>query len=273
MRALVMVLAALRRAGALDLGGSVGVSFTPGGLCYPYQIGVAKVLYEAEVMRPDRPIAGASSGGIVAAIAALSETGAPTIDDTFDAALRINDFCRRRGTARGNLYDALKIECDRLLDDTSVRRLNERAAPVTLAVTRLAPWPKGLFVDEFFDLKDLKQCVLATACIPFYFAKAPCIFYRGAPAVDGVFASPRDRFGAPDTAADATLRVCPFPASRVGLDWCGEAVIAPDPTTVDLAELFACALGDPPVADAALAKLYENGERDARAWLRRQKAA
>ena len=85
MAALFMLLlaATMRPSAAAKL----GVSFTPGGLCYPYQIGVAKHLYERGVLRPDVPIAGASSGGIVAAIAALSETGGPSIDDTFDAAL------------------------------------------------------------------------------------------------------------------------------------------------------------------------------------------
>jgi len=247
----------------------LGVSFTPGGLCYPYQIGVAKHLYERGVMRPDVPIAGASSGGIVAAIAALSETGGPSIDDTFDAALRINAFCRDRGTARGNLYDALKLECDRLLDDSSVDRANGRAAPVTLAVTRLAPWPRPLLVDEWRDLADLKQGILATACIPFYFAKAPCIFFRGFPAVDGVFASERRFFGAPETAAETTLRVCPFPKERVGLEW-SDDVIAPSAATADLAALFQCALGDPPVDDAVLARLYADGERDAEAFLARR---
>ena len=28
----------------------LGVSFTPGGLCYPYQIGVAKHLYELSLI-------------------------------------------------------------------------------------------------------------------------------------------------------------------------------------------------------------------------------
>ena len=177
--------------------------------------------------------------------------------------------------------DAVALEADRLLDETSVARINDRAAPVTVAVTRFAPLPTPTFVSRFNDLADLRQAVLATSCIPydsvwqprrvcradwtqcgrFYFAKAPCIFYRGAPAVDGFFASPREYFGAPETTAARTIRICPFPAASVGL--ASADVIAPAPAEADMGQLFACALGDPPATDDFLRALYARGQRDA----------
>ena len=42
-----------------------------------------------------------------------------------------------------------------------------RAAPVTLAVTRLAPLPRGTFVSVFEDRDDLAATLHATAAIPF----------------------------------------------------------------------------------------------------------
>ena len=70
-----------------------------------YQLGAAKTLYEAGVARPSRPIAGASSGGIVAVVASLSESGSPSLDECFESALRVNSYCRERApSARGLLY-------------------------------------------------------------------------------------------------------------------------------------------------------------------------
>mmetsp|Transcript_7004 Transcript_7004/g.20556 ORF Transcript_7004/g.20556 Transcript_7004/m.20556 type:complete len:293 (+) Transcript_7004:189-1067(+) len=246
--------------------GDVGLSFTAGGLCFPYQLGAAKTLYEANVMRPSRPISGASSGGIIAVIASLSESGAPSLDECFESALRVNSYCRDRApSARGLLYDAVFLEAERLLDESSVARINERAAPVTVAVTRFTPLPTPTFISQFNDLADLRQAVLATSCIPFYFAKAPCIFYRGVPAVDGFFAVPRKYFGAPETSAARTIRICPFPKAAVGL--ASEDVIAP--ADADLGALFACALGDPPATDGDLRALYARGQRDAREFVER----
>ena len=66
----------------------VGISFTVGGLLFPYQLGAAKALYEAGVASPATPLAGASSGAIVAVVAALSETGSPSLDESLEAAWR-----------------------------------------------------------------------------------------------------------------------------------------------------------------------------------------
>lgn len=88
--------------------------------------------------------------------------------------------------------------------------------------------------------------------------------HRGAPAVDGHFASPRRFFGAPETNAAATLRVCPFPAGVVGL----EAPHVICPAEGNLRELMSCALCDPPAPDAYLRGLFDSGRRDAEAYLK-----
>ena len=71
---------------------AVGISFTVGGLLFPYQLGAAKALYEAGVASPATSLAGASSGAIVAVVAALSETGSPSLDESLEAALRVNGY-------------------------------------------------------------------------------------------------------------------------------------------------------------------------------------
>ena len=242
----------------------VGISFTAGGLCFPYQLGAAKALYAASLASPATPLAGTSSGGSVAGVVALSETGGPSLDESMQAALRVNGYCRDRGGMRGQYYDAVAQEADRLLDDTSAARLTGRRASVSVAVTQFRPLPTPLFASTFEDKDDVKQALLATSCIPFYFKGArPFVSFRGFPAVDGYFASPRRCFGAPDTAARRTIRVCPFPAATIGLD--GADVISP--ADASLSSLLACALGAPPVADAYLEELFDRGARDAEAFL------
>lgn len=258
-----------RPAAALDLRSTkIGVSFTPGGLLYPYQLGAAKALVAAGVLTPATPVAGASSGGVLAVSVALAESGGPELDETLESAFRINDYCRARGgTGRANLGPALAAECDRILDATAADRLNARAAPVALAVTQILPRPRALLVSRFDDAADVKAAILATSCIPFYFDARPALPFRGGVAVDGVFAVRRRFFGAPDTGADATVRVCPFPAGPVGLR--SDHVIAPDDGDADPVALAKVALAAPPAATDALRALFDRGRRDADRWLLR----
>ena len=86
---------------------------------------------------------------------------------------------------------------------------------------------------------------------------------RGAPAVDGFFAVERRWFGAPETEARRTIRVCPFPASTIGLE--AEDVIAP--SDVSLGSLLQCALGAPPASDGYLEGLFARGAADAEKFL------
>ena len=242
----------------------VGISFTVGGLLFPYQLGAAKALYEAGVASPATPLSGASSGAIVAVVAALSETGSPSLDESLEAALRVNEYCRERGGMRGQYYDALSLEADRLLDGTSAARLSERPSKVSVAVTQFKPLPTPLLASSFTDQEDIKQALLATSCIPFYFKGArPFVQFRGAPAVDGFFAVKRSNFGAPETEARRTIRVCPFPSTTIGLE--AEDVIAP--SEASLGSLLQCALGAPPAADDYLEGLFARGVADAEKFL------
>lgn len=247
----------------------IGLSFTPGGLLYPYQLGAATALVDAGICTPSTPLAGASSGGILAVTVALAGAGAASLDDTLRAAYRINDYCRDNGDTggNGNLGAALAAECDTLLDDASADLLNGREGSVTLAVTQLLPVPRALRVSAFIDREDVKNTILATSCVPFYFKKTPAMMYRGAVCVDGIFAVRRRHFGAPELSdVDATVRICPFPVGNVGLD--APHVIAPD--AADSGALARMALASPAASNGALRDLFDRGRRDADAWLLRQ---
>ena len=73
----------------------------------------------------------------------------------------------------------------------------------------------------------------------------------------------RKHFGAPETSAQRTIRVCPFPASAIGLE--AEDIIAP--SDVSLGSLLQCALGAPPATDGYLEGLFARGAADAEKFL------
>lgn len=249
-----------------------GFSFTPSGLCFPYGLGAASALADAGVLGPDVPLGGASGGGLVAAVMGTGRD----VDESLDAALRVNKYCRDRGTARFNLKEPLEMEIDALLDENAADSLNSRPGKVEIAITRFTPFPRGEAISNFTGASDLKSALLATSCIPFYFSKSPFVFYRQWPAVDGIFASPTSYFGAPELSrASKTVRICPFEASSVGLR--GESITpslrrrrqkkSSSPPPPPLGDLVACALGSPPVDDDFLLRLFEQGRADAEIYL------
>lgn len=259
-----------------------GFSFTPAGLAMTYHLGVAQGLLDAGLIDPTVPLAGAS-GGALAAFAVSLQPDAPGgigMNSMLDSVLRANGACRSNGAFR-NLRNALDEQLDILFnaneycvinDDGSIScelvdYLNSRPASLRIAVTQLSPLPRGLLVDSFETLDDLKQSFLATCCIPFYFAKTPTVMFRGLPAVDGFFASPREVFGAPDTTAELTIRVCPFP----GVLQAGRYVICPerdDMNPEELTSLFQAALGSPVAEDSVLMDLFEQGLTDSSTWVK-----
>ncbi|KAJ8613156.1 hypothetical protein CTAYLR_004818 [Chrysophaeum taylorii] len=196
----------------------------------------------------------------------LQETGSPSVDTALSAAIRVNAYCRERGTARFNLRAPLEKELSELLDDDAATRLNERDGDVGIAVTRFAPLPRGELVTTFSDADDVRTALLASSCIPFYFGRSPFVSFRRLPTIDGFFAVPRQYFGAPPALnASVTVRISPFEASRVGL--VGEAISPQRGEGPPLGDLVACALGSPPVGDDFLLYLFQQGRRDAASWL------
>ena len=107
--------------------------------------------------------------------------------------LQTNGKCRAKGAFR-NLRNYLDEALDELLeperfctfddkgDELSceiVDYISKRPAALRIAVTQLSPLPKGLLVDSFTSLVDLKQSLIASCAIPFYFARTPTVMFRG----------------------------------------------------------------------------------------------
>lgn len=201
---------------------AIGFSFSPAGLLLPYHSGVAEVLKDFQVIRPDVPIAGASAGALACATV-VADVDLPSLLRTL---LAVQAALRRCGAPR-NLQRVITSHLEELMPQHVAKMFNERPAPASIAFTRVWP-PKGFVVNTFTDKKDVQECLEASCNIPFYFAKWPTVQCRGAPCVDGYFASPRSAFGCPPTGADRDIRVLPFTPKQVNAHFKDGDHISPD---------------------------------------------
>ncbi|KAL7199900.1 hypothetical protein ACSBR2_022082 [Camellia fascicularis] len=90
----------------------------------------------------------------------------------------------------------------------------------TFAVTQILWRPRGLLVDQFDSKEDLINAVFTSSFIPGYLAPRPATMFRNRLCIDGGLT-----LFMPPTSATQTIRVCAFPASRLGLQGIG---ISPD---------------------------------------------
>ncbi|KAJ4717018.1 Patatin [Melia azedarach] len=230
---------------------SPGFSFSAAGLLFPYHLGVAQFLIEKGYIKDTTPLAGSSAGAIVCAVIA---SGA-SMQEALNATKILAENCRARGTAF-RLGAVLRDVLQNFLPDDVHTRSSGR---VRVAVTEILWRPRGLLVDQFDSKEDLINAVFTSSFIPGYLAPRPATMFRNRLCIDGGLT-----LFMPPTAASKTVRVCAFPAGRIGLQGIG---ISPDCNPDNRAtprELFNWALE--PAEDQILDKLFELGYLDAAVW-------
>ncbi|KAK4254364.1 hypothetical protein QN277_009760 [Acacia crassicarpa] len=230
---------------------SPGFSFSAAGLLFPYHLGVAKFLIENGYIKETTPLAGSSAGAIVCAVIA---SGA-SMEEALEATKILADDCRSLGTAF-RLGAVLRKVLENFLPDDTHIRANGR---IRVAVTQLLWRPRGLLVDQFDSKEDLINAVITSSYIPGYLAPRPATLFRNRLCIDGGLT-----LFMPPTSAAQTVRVCAFPASRLGLQGIG---ISPDCNPENRAgprQLFNWALE--PADDEILDYLFELGYVDAAVW-------
>ncbi|XP_054776581.1 uncharacterized protein LOC129285063 [Prosopis cineraria] len=230
---------------------SPGFSFSAAGLLFPYHLGAAKFLIEKGYIKETTPLAGSSAGAIVCAVIA---SGA-SMEEALKATKILAEDCRSRGTAF-RLGAVLRDVLEKFLPDDTHIRSNGR---VRVAVTQLLWRPRGLLVDQFDSKEDLINAVFTSSFIPGYLAPRPATLFRNRLCVDGGLT-----LFMPPTSAAQTVRVCAFPASRLGLQGIG---ISPDRNPENMAsprQLLNWALE--PAEDGILDQLFELGYLDAAVW-------
>ncbi|MBA0553042.1 hypothetical protein Golob_012260 [Gossypium lobatum] len=241
---------------------SPGFSFSGGGFLLPYHLGVAQFLIEKGYIKETTPLAGSSAGAIVCAVIA---SGA-TMDLALKVAKILADDCRRKGTAL-RLGAVLRDLLDEYLPPDSHTRCNGRIrgeydnlkTDRYFAITQILWRPRGLLVDQFDSREDLINAVITSSFIPGYVAARPAAIFRNRLCLDGGLT-----FFMPPTSASKTVRVCAFPASRMGVEGIG---ISPDcnpENRVTGRELFSWARE--PADEEKFERLFELGYLDAAVW-------
>ncbi|XP_031492808.1 uncharacterized protein LOC116259233 [Nymphaea colorata] len=253
---------------------SPGFSFSAAGLLFPYHLGVAQFLLEKGYIRENTPLAGSSAGAIVCAVIASGNT----MEDALKATKMLAEDCRLNGTAfrlgvtallsltlmlfkfvtemQNCIKAVLRNILENFLPDDVHKKSNGR---IRVGVTQVFGRPRGLLVDQFDSRKDLIDAVITSSFIPGYIAPRPVTMYRNRICIDGGLT-----LFMPPTSATNTVRVCAFPASRLGLTNIG---ISPDCNPTDRAsprQLFQWALE--PAEDHLLDKFFELGYQDAAVW-------
>ncbi|CAB1113632.1 unnamed protein product [Ectocarpus sp. CCAP 1310/34] len=195
------------------LSSQIGFSFTPGGLLFPYHLGVAKCLEMEGFLSNDTPLAGSSAGALAAVVVGCGLS----IDTAAELSGRVFDDCSDGGAAF-RLRNIVQKSLDGALPEDAHEILNNREGAVTVGITQLGfpSLKKSVFVSNFESRADLIEVLLGSCHVPFWFSGQPYMQVRGQPTVDGFFAMPRAQFGAPDIpTADEVVRITVFPTTSV----------------------------------------------------------
>ncbi|VAH34416.1 unnamed protein product [Triticum turgidum subsp. durum] len=230
---------------------SPGFSFSAAGLLFPYHLGVAQCLLDKGYITERTPLAGSSAGAIICAVIASGKT----MQEALQVTKILAEDCRSKGTAF-RLGAVLKDVLEKFLPDDLHISCNGR---IRVAITQLSWRPRGLLVDQFDSKEDVISAIITSSFIPGYLAPRPATLFRNRLCVDGGLT-----LFMPPTSASETVRICAFPAGRLGLQGIG---ISPDCNPENRAtprQLFNWALE--PAEDEVLDKLYELGYQDAAVW-------
>lgn len=183
---------------------STGFSFSPGGLLFPYHLGVITSLEHHGRITDQVHLAGASAGAI-----AVASHGARTPPErALEAAARVCDSCEteHNGRAIGKLLPLLKVELEKCFDPDAHTIVNEREGVVALAHRELFPNFKPVLTTQFDTRDDLIEAVCDSSMFPFFSTPFPVrLKYKAGErfprvVVDGFFSVPRERYGCPDFA-------------------------------------------------------------------------
>ncbi|BBN09551.1 hypothetical protein MPTK1_4g20660 [Marchantia polymorpha subsp. ruderalis] len=234
---------------------SPGFSFSAAGLLFPYHLGVCQCLMENGHLTDTTPLAGSSAGALVCAVVA----GGVSMSDAMLATKELSKDCRENGTAF-RLGSVLRVFLENFLPEDAHLRVSGR---IRVAVTQVFRSPKGLLVDKFDSKEDLINALHTSCFIPGYLAPRPVTLFRNTICVDGGLT-----LFMPPTAAEKTVKVCPFSAAAYGIkgieispDW------NPKETRATNRQLLSWALE--PADDDVLDQLYEVGYEDASVYVNR----
>eukprot|EP00965_Chrysotila_dentata_P227662 6196141-Pleurochrysis_carterae.AAC.5 len=239
---------------------AVGFSFSPGGLLFPYFIGIGYSLLSAGAIDSRTPLGGSSAGSIVAGALACGVDKTEVRRGLSELAANV-----RNGQT---LNSALRLELDRLLPDDAPERAEGR---LKVCYRQVFPWPKSFEVTKWDSKQDLINTICASCNWPFFFSRWPLVWVRRGLAVDGFFTQPMSRFGCPALDADRTVLICSLPRMEVKADQGdliqpGVASFSSPPFSDG--EWFSYAMA--PASEETFDQIIELGEEHGQQWLRQE---
>jgi len=148
----------------------IGFSFSPGGLLFPYHLGVLSTLSRRGYVTDNTPLVGSSAG----AIAVASQGAGVSPEVALDGCIRISRQCIEQGGARGRLLPLLQAEMDVVLPGNAHQVVNNRGGMVGLAYKEIFPIPRSVLATQFDTREDLIEDVCNSSMFPFFTTNWPC---------------------------------------------------------------------------------------------------
>jgi hypothetical protein len=153
----------------------IGFSLSPGGLLFPYHIGVLSSLSKRGYVTDSTPLAGSSAG----AIAVASHAVGVDPEKALNACIRISEKCTVLGGARGRLMPLLEEELRTLIPDDGHEIVKQRPGLTGLAYREIFPSPKNVLATKFDSKDDLMEAVCNSSMFPFFTSNLPFVVRKG----------------------------------------------------------------------------------------------
>lgn len=157
------------------------VSFAGGGIYFFWQLGALKELQERYDLTKV-PMAGASSGALVAVMAACDVDPELIFEEAYKLAVD-NDIWNRKFGLLGIWGGLIREWLDRLLPENAHEMCSHRLH----VIIGKAPKLDQFEVNRFDSKEDLIEAVMASAHVPFFLDGRPFLQYREQPCWDGSF--------------------------------------------------------------------------------------
>jgi hypothetical protein len=241
---------------------TLGFTFTPAGLLFPYYIGVGYKLRERGLLRRSSPLGGSSAGSIIAAALAC-ELSESEVRRGLDALLAENRAGVRLNQALRRVLDSI------LAEDAHIIAQKHQLAIGYVAVL---PWPRRHVVTEWTSKQDLIDVICASCNWPLFFSQWPLVWCRNSLCADGFFSVPRARFGCPPLeGATRSVAVSALPSVSLRGAFDDADIIQPGgprfveaPLPLAASEWFSYALS--PADDAVVDAMVSLGRTHAAMW-------
>lgn len=233
--------------------GTLSFGFSAGGCLFPYFIGVASALRDANILTDTTQLAGASAGSLVSA---CIKSGM-TLDQITDLCLKMMHDLRTNGT-RGRLGPVLESFLHQHLPHDAHERCSNKAH---VAVTQAWPYVKAHLISEYTNREDLIGALLTSCHVPYWLDGKGLTTFRGSPHLDGGLTN-----FIPLPPQTVGIRISCFPSQQLSPVY--RISISPDtfePWPYNLRQMVGWAFE--PADENVLTYLIEKGYKDSTSWM------